>query len=207
MNNDQDIKIDTLWMQQLTAAGINLKDVDPFREITEQELEYLRNMYPYVRLISPNAGYISEQNLIKKKAATGWQIFDYDNLIAISPGDKLFHSGNQKFIAKILAGKDPDGDDGDEGDGDDAFLPEAGTILQQALDTIEEIIRMALGRGWPYLKILDGSKIMKRMTWIKGEQHGWLIEGYSPSEEENKLLDRLRESDDEWQLTPTVLHI
>lgn len=141
------------------ADKLNI-DVDLFRDISPEEIQYLLDLCPFLQVVDTVLHYVENEQPPEVqfiKARSGWTILDYGDAMSTSPGKKVL------------------GLDDEEG---------RGTIWHQAWITAVEMIEIAKMRGWAGIQMIDGHRVMKRAAWIKAANEGLPVVGFEPSEED-----------------------
>jgi len=169
---------------QETAKKLNV-DIDVLREITPEEIQYLLDHCPFLQIVGPEMELAPEKVKIVQ-SESGWDIHDYGDAIASSPGRLLIGGGN----FRIYFG---DEDDEDGGSGGEIINPGKGTIRNQAFVTASEMVLMGQEHGWDVITIVDGHPLMKRAAWIKATEEGMTVDGFEPTEEDEKIRQRIQE--------------
>jgi hypothetical protein len=172
----------------------DLADItDVFREPTSRDLEYLHDKYPFVQFINPDGLFTEESKIQHITAESGWTIVDYGDALCSSPGEFLYQGeDSEKFLTAILAGEKEDEDGGEGGEkGGGGANPGKGTIIKQTVDTVVDMIKIVLKKGWSGILIINGTPFMKWCSWYLATENHLNVEGFMPSEEEEKKRDRL----------------
>lgn len=151
-------------------------DIDWARAITTEEILYLINHCPFLQMINPDADDEDAHDVRITTANSGWPIHDYGDAISSSPGPLLYGGGFFRYSTD---------DDDDEGGG--IVNPGKGTIIKQAFDTATQMIDMARKRGWKMVQFIDGHPLMERAAWIRAEQLKIRVEGFVPTEDDQKV--------------------
>jgi len=172
------------------AKKLNV-DVDILRDITEAEIQYLLDHCPFLQIVGPDMEVTPPEVQIVQ-SESGWDIHDYGDAISSSPGRFLMGGGN----FRIYFG---DEDDDEGGSGGDVINPGKGTIHNQAFVTAAEMVSMGHERGWHFFTIVDGHRSMKRAAWIKATEYGMVVDGFEPTEADEKIRQRILKSAEEIQ--------
>lgn len=144
------------------ADKLNI-NVDLFRDISPEEIQYLLDLCPFLQIVDTVLHYVGDDQPPEVqfiKARSGWTILDYGDAMSTSPGKKIL------------------GLTGDEEEGG------RGTVWHQAWITAVEMIEIAKMRGWAGIQMMDGHRLMKRAAWAKAANEGLPIVGFEPSEED-----------------------
>ena len=154
------------------------------RPIATVEVEYLKNQMPFLQLINIE---FEESNMHEPRlitARSGWVIHDYEEAITSSPGEMLW-STTKKELDKAEKG---DADGGDEG---------GGTVINQAYETVVQMIEIAKELGWKGISIVDGHRLMEWAAWHLGNEANLAVHGFEPTAEEEKKSKRIKRSEAE----------
>lgn len=187
-DNDQDIE------QTIQEASDKLNiDIDILREIDPKDVQYLLDHCPFLQLVGPEM--LPEKVDVKIiQSDSGWDIHDYGDALSSSPGRFIFGGGNFRIYLD-----DEDDDDGEGGSGGDIINPGKGTVVNQAWLTATDMLLIAQQRGWNFVTIVDGHRIMKRAAWIKGAELGIIVDGFEPTLEDERIRERVLESSESFK--------
>lgn len=165
-----------LWGKR--AEHLPIFGFDPNREITAEELAYLQQQRSYAQILNPAAmGEYTEINIIRIKS--GWIVLDYGNAMTTSPGELIFTDaqymrGENGNLERICTG--------------------LGTRIKQIIDTAAEMVTIAKEKeGWEQIQIISGEELMSWAIWKAGQDLEVEILGYTPSKEEMKKYERIKE--------------
>lgn len=162
----------------------NIQNVNVTRPVSAQEITYLINRYPYLRVFDAQADFskifeLPYPNFVR--ADTGWIMQDYGFYICSSLGDLLY--GNYAWAL----GADEEG-----GEGAADLNPGKGTLVKQAFDTAAEMVALGKSHGWEAIHILEGNELMEWAAWLISEELGLKVEGYEPARQDKEKRDRLK---------------
>src|SRR3990167_2027005 len=130
------------WQQTLRKLGLADTDIT---QVRPEDVLYLVDRWQFLQVVE-NGGKCKSYDEPKIiKLSSGWDLIDYGNAMATSPGKFLYGSGY--FHSS-------DDDDGEGGSG--VVNPGHGTIFKQAFDSAAELIRFAQAQGWEGVLIVDG---------------------------------------------------
>lgn len=176
-NNSQNIE------QLLTDASEKLKvNINWLRNISPQEILYLLDRCPFLQMVNPEVS-LEEQQLELLMADSGWTIHLYGDAMSSSPGELLFGGGDYR----IFLSEEED----EEGGGGSILNPGKGTIRKQAFDTAMQMAEFAYQLGWGAIQIIDGHPIMGRAAWIRAEQLGLTVSGFTPTKRDIEIRNRI----------------
>ncbi len=173
------------------ALGEKALGADAARPVSSQEIQYLINRYPFLRVLDAQTDFNEIEVLPSPrlvKADTGWLMQDFGFYICSSPGELLY--GNYAWA---------ESKEGEEGEGASELNPGRGTLIKQAFDTAADMVALGKSHGWETLYILEGTELMEWAAWVIGEELGLKVEGYEPSrldEEKKARLKRSRQLDE-----------
>lgn len=182
-NNNEDLE-KTI---QEASEKLNL-DIDVLREITPEEIQYLLDHCPFLQIVGPEMA-LEKQDVKLIQSESGWDIHDYGDALSSSPGRFVFGGGNFRINL----------DEEDEGGGGDVINPGKGTIVNQAWITASDMMLIAQEKGWKFVTIVDGHRIMKRAAWIKAEELGIILDGFEPTLEDERVRERVLESSEDFK--------
>lgn len=161
------------------------------RPVAHNDVEYLLNRMPFLQIANFGTPLPDpEQNPEFIKAPSGWMIHHYGNAMSSSPGELLLWGGDFR-ISAILKEWQEGGHKGQGG---------KGTVVKQAVDTVQEMVRLAKKFGWGGILIYDGHWLMRWAAWFHAAEAGILTQGYIPDPKEEQKYARLRRSQTEDQL-------
>lgn len=164
-------------------------DIDVLREISPEEVQYLLDHCPFLQIVGPEMALEKEAfKLIQSES--GWDIHDYGDALSSSPGRFIFGGGNFRIHLD---------DEDEEGGGGDVINPGKGTVVNQAWVTAGEMMTIAHERGWNFITIVDGHRIMKRAAWIKATELGITVDGFEPTLEDERIRERVIETGDKFK--------
>ena len=125
------------------------------RDITPQEFYALLCRYPYLEVRKTETAMPAPgvpPTIITAK--NGWKIYDYGDFMV---------SGCYELIAQLWVLNDSENGGGDEGgEGGGGY----GTIVQQTADVVQQMLALALQKGWPTSEIVSGHYPLQRLYWI-----------------------------------------
>jgi len=170
--------------------GIPISEEELRRAPTREEIAYLISRYPFIQLVNTGADFKAEAMLDFVFAGNGWVIFDYGDAITASPGEALFQWSGP-FPGEAKEWGEQTGDT-DEGEGGAVAMPGSGTIVKQAFDTTMEIMALIKAHEWAGVSFIEGTRDMAWAAWITAELHGFELEGFAATQEEEKKRIRLR---------------
>lgn len=155
------------------AIGIVTQPLD---SISKATLAYLRELYPYLQMISIDAKF--EEVVIPKfkKAPSGWIIHDYGQAMSSSPGKYLYGPGNPELPS----------DDGTDSGG-------TGTVVRQTVETAQAMIALAIEKGWPGVEFISGTPLMEWAGWMAAQEKNYPVAGYTPTREGQNKLERIKQ--------------
>lgn len=164
-------------------------DIDWMRKLTPQDVLYLIDHCPFLQMINPDA--TGEGESVKLILAdSGWMIHDYGDAMSSSPGELLFAGGD--FRIRLADEKEDEG-----GEGGSILNPGKGTFRKQAFDTATQMAEMAANRNWAAIRFVDGHPLMQRAAWIRAEQLGLKVIGFTPDKYDKIVRDRIQLSPNE----------
>ncbi len=139
------------------------------REMTPQEFYALMCRYPYLEVCEQGKS-ILEPGAVPKivTAKNGWKIYDYGHFMA---------SGCHELIAYLQVLEDSEGGEGGEGGG-------YGTIVQQSVDVVAEMLALAQQKGWTASDIVSGHYPLQRLYWVLSDLAGLKVNNFDPSLED-----------------------
>lgn len=181
--NEQPDFLKDIWSKR--ARGIELPEVDWGRPATREDVQFLLDHYPYLRLINTEAMMISQSDAKFIQVSSGWTVHDYGDALAASPGELLFGGG--PWLPMPGEESDEEGGEGDKG-----LKPGKGTIVNQAFLTASEMIDIAIEKGWAGAEIIDGHRLMQWAAWVEAKERGFALDGFEPSEKEQEKRERVR---------------
>jgi hypothetical protein len=177
------------------------RPVDISRPYTHQDIVYLLNQHPFIQIISAQADFTKDNEIKITKSVSGWNILDYGDALCSSAGEFMFGGNDDKsFIKRILDGEKNDGNQVD--DTKITINPGKGTIIKQTYDTVQEIIDIAISKGWPGIEFIDGSPLMASLLWQLCEEKGLTLEGYTPEEKEEEEAKRKQRAKEVFEKAP-----
>ncbi len=168
-----------------------LKEAAVGRPISEEDIRYLLELYPFLQVINNEATFEDDAGVkLITAQKSGWTVHDYGDAMSSSPGRFMF---GDDFVED----DDEGGEGGDSGDGDRERKPGRGTVVKQAFDTAEAMIQFAKERGWRAVRVVDGSRLMQWAAWVKATGLGLDLIGFNPTKEERDRRARLARNVDE----------
>jgi hypothetical protein len=169
-----DIFLSEIWSKR--GEGLPAFEIDWNKPIRHQDLLYLLNRrYPFLQMVNTDPDFFGEYETKLVTAPNRWVIHDYGDAMSSSPGKYLFGPGS------------PEVDEEDEGGNKGS-----GTMIQQAFDTAQTMIALAIEKQWPGVQIVAGTPIMQWSAWMAAQDHQFPIEGYEPSEQDQLKRKRVQ---------------
>ena len=166
---------------EASLKKLNVEDVDILRSLTPEEILYLLDHCPFLQMIALGDQLPSEAPEFIT-ARSGWVIHNYGDAMSSSPGKLLFAGGDFRTLLN------------DEDDGG-ATNSGKGTLVKQAFDTAAEMIEIAKKLGWAGAQLIDGHPLMMWAAWMKASDEHFGIEGYQPTEKDQKKRERVKRSE------------
>ncbi|HLD16303.1 MAG TPA: hypothetical protein VJB02_01105 [Coxiellaceae bacterium] len=180
---------------QIEQIGVESFEDIVFRPVSKADLEYLKDRYPFMQLISGREDRTIAEQPTFIQAKSGWIIYDYGDALCASPGVFIYAGGDYRIAVK----KGRKEDEGGEGGG--ALINGGhGTIVKQAVDTGAEMMWIAMEREWPGASVVEGHRWMKWGAWMLAEDREFPLGGYIPTEEDQKRRRHLRRKPEEFDL-------
>lgn len=208
-----------LWENR--SSGIEIPAADVLNNFNSKSIEYLINLYPFLQIVSTNAVFLDEIVPSFITAKSNWVIHDYGEAMSSSPGNLLYSSSDyysllsnldEKTRLELLEPKSQDtthtkaeiktedddrsgGESGDSGTGTSDLKPigkNVGTIVKQAHDTAAEMIELCIQKGWPGIKIVAGSPVMKWAAWKTAYEYSMDVLGFTPDKRAYDKKNRLK---------------
>lgn len=170
------------------ARGLSLPQIDWSGPIKREDVLYLLNRYPFLQIISTEPAFDTEMEPKFVQANSGWTIHDYGDAMSASPGELLYSDYSQQL--KTLEKKE-DEDEGEGGKGGRGVIGK-GTIINQAFMTAQQMIAIAIEKGWPGVELVDGTELMKWAAWMAAEDNNLTLTGFEPSEADRERRVRIR---------------
>lgn len=149
-------------------------DLDQWsRHYSPQDLLYILNHCPFLQIVNSNPTPNDSHPAKIIKADSGWNILDYGNALSTSPGDFLWDDGTRN--------------------------PGKGTLVNQAFNSVKQMIEIAVQNGWKSIDIVDGTPNMQRNAWICADEFRIRLRGFLPSDEDLKTKERVERSSSDWE--------
>lgn len=160
-------------MWQKRAEGLPGYDFDWTQTVTDEDVLYLLQRYPYLQLLNTQADFSNILPPTFINADSGWIIHDYGDAMSTSPGEKLFGPGNPEL-------KDEEGEGGH------------GTVINQAFDTAQQMVLLAYEKGWSGIQMVSGTHLMRWSAWIAAADLEMNVIGFEPTTEDEIKRKRLK---------------
>ncbi|MCH9770451.1 MAG: hypothetical protein K0U12_06185 [Gammaproteobacteria bacterium] len=165
-------------------------EVDYLREISPEEIKYLLDHCPFLQMVDTKVLPEGESKFEIIRAKTNWDIHSYGDAMSSSPGRLLFGGGYY-----VWSDTDDEG-----GGGGDLINPGQGTIVNQAFSTAKEMVDLAVQQKWAGIKLVDGHPLMLRSAWIRSNQVGLSLEGFTPDHYDEIIRNRVTLSDTDFEV-------
>lgn len=81
----------------------------------------------------------------------------------------------------------------------------AGTTIKQQADVAYLLIELAKKKGWSGVEMVAGTKLMQRYAWIAAQLQNMKLTNYSPSDEDRRSLEHVKELKKAIKLRPAVV--
>lgn len=176
--------LQNIWGKR--AKGLPVPKIDWSGPLKHEDILYLINRYPFLQIISTEPSFKVDIEPKFIKANSGWLIHDYGDAMSSSPGELLY--GNYSIPLKTLQKKAEEDEGGESGAGEFG----KGTILNQAFLTAQEMIAIAIEKGWPGIDLVDGTELMKWAAWMAAEDKNLTLSGFEPTQEDKEKRARIR---------------
>lgn len=158
-----------------------LSTIDWSRPIKDSDVEFLLKQYPFLQIISTDPALPEELSVKLLPAKSGWVIHDYGDVLCASPGELMYGDYRDKKE-----------EDESGGAGSSSLTAGKGTIVNQAFLTAQEMIEIAIERGWPSAEIIDGTHLMQWAAWMAAENHEYSLSGFEPSRADKAKRARIQ---------------
>jgi hypothetical protein len=147
--------------------------------LTPEAIQAVKKRHPFIQVaqVYDEEDPEPEYKLKLFESESGWNVCDYGSAFATSRGEFGFGEGD--FRIKFDADGEVDDDDG--GEGDDALNPGKGTYINQAVQTAEELARLAVIRKWKAVQLYDADPLMAWAFWAEASYYGLAVFGYEPT--------------------------
>ncbi|MFU8797505.1 MAG: hypothetical protein ACNA7Y_02250 [Gammaproteobacteria bacterium] len=190
------MKEDDLSFWQKFEASLNpeylteLTAIAGEKSIRYEEFYYLLSRYPYLDLQhSAGSQPLAERPLRILSVKGGWDIQDFGDRIRTSPGRFLYGGYRVRHSQ-----------DDEEGESTGGVIQPQGALTQQMIDMAEEMIALAMEKGWPEVDVVGGFYGMIRAAWVAAAIQDYKIVGFEPSENDavvevwvRRLLDKKKQ--------------
>ncbi len=177
MSEDQTEKQKTAdWEETLSRLG--LSDVD-ITQVRPEDILYLADQWQFLQVVELSGEKAAYENPRIIQLNSGWDLIDYGNAMATSPGKYMFGSG------RFRSRNDDDDDGGESGGGGH------GTIVKQSFDSACELIQLAQNNNWKGVLIIDGHPNMQRAAWMEAVKIGVRLDGYTADVAAEKTRRRI----------------
>lgn len=152
------------------------------RSVTPSDVLYLFDRMPFLQIVNADAETYQEPHFNIVRAKTQWDVQDYGDAMAASPGRFLF---NGTYVA---AQEDDDESGGGSVNGGH------GTIVNQAVLTAQEMVDMAQAASWGGVLIVDGHPLMQWAAWSHARKIGLYLEGFDSEQVDVEKHERSLEA-------------
>ena len=158
--------------QQVWEAAKGAIDNVFERPISPQEFYYLLSCHPYLEICDADNPYVDDTTPPKVyQAKSGWTIIDYGSLLATGHNSLSARELAMRHKQELEAGEEEEGSEG-------------GTMSRQMLETVFELIQIAMRNGWNCSEIVSGFYPMQRLAWIAAAENNFAIKGFNPTSED-----------------------
>lgn len=157
--------------------GIPIPEIQ-WGPIRHQDVEYLLNQYPFLQIISTEPNFPEEITPQLITANSGWTIHDYGDAMSTSPGEWLFG-----YFEK---------NEEEEGGKSGGTIAGKGTIVNQAYLTAQQMVAIAMEKGWPGIEIVAGNPLMCWAAWMLAQDYNFPLQGYEPTRVEKRKRERIK---------------
>ncbi len=161
-------------IQELTRR-YGVKVADWGRKVTPEEIQWLLDHCPFLQMTAQGYFEPYDEPKIITASSSNWQILDYGNALGSSPGQLIFGGGYFHIHD----------DDGSGGSG--VVNPGKGTIVNQAFMTAQEMVRIAIARGWKGVHLVDYHRLMARSAWMEAMSEGFPVSGFTPDRHDQRV--------------------
>lgn len=140
------------------------------RPVTKEEIAYLLSLYPYVTIADDNRVYIDHQEKPEQIVLpNGWLMFVYESAICL--GASYYEA--QRYIHE-------------------QGIKGAGTFVKQGNDAVLHLLNyMRDVKGWETIRIVFGSRLLQRLTWVHCVGLNYRVTGFYPDEEDEEARVRI----------------
>lgn len=145
------------------------------RPLTPKDALYLIDQCPFLQIVNADYATYGEVDFKVVRLESGWDLHHYGDAMSASPGRLLFGFG---------ARHSEDGKDDDEGSGG------KGTIIKQAVDAAMQMVELAIEKNWGGIMAVDGHPLMLWAAWMKCNELGYTLQGFTPAETDYLRLGR-----------------
>ena len=181
-NFDHDIQ------QSLQTIGLS---VDWQRRVSASDVLYLLDQCPFLQIADTGLQLSLDLPPLKVVTAkSGWRIHNYGNALSSSPGEWLF--GNPRTRRTRLDKEKQDDDKGGS---------RVGTLVNQAVMTVFDMIELVKANGWTGVQLIDGHPLMAWAAWMYALDSGLEMEGYTPTAKDLAKRRRIKSQAPEYGIT------
>ena len=180
--------IENVWGKR--EKGLPISRIDWGGPVKHEDVLYLLGRYPFLQIISTSPNFAADMEPKFITAQSGWIIHDYGDAMSTSPGELLF-------------GKTSEQKDDDGGGGDSELNAGKGTVVNQAVMTAQEMIALAIQKGWPGVEIIAGTPLMQWAAWMMAEDNKCEVVGFEPTQKDREKRERIRQLINEIAKGPT----
>jgi hypothetical protein len=169
--------IENVWGKR--EKGLPISRIDWNGPIKHEDVLYLLGRYPFLQIISTDPNFTADTEPKFISAHTGWTIHDYGDAMSTSLGPLLFGNYSEE--------------DGESGSGSTELNAGKGTVVNQAVMTAQEMIALAIQKGWPGVEIIAGTSLMQWAAWMMAEDNKLTVTGFEPTEKDKQKRERIRQ--------------
>ncbi len=171
-NKEANTFLRNVWGKRV--LNLPIPEIDWSKPVRQEEIQYLLTHYPFLQILSSEPHF--PENIVPKfiTSISGWKIHDYEAAMSASPGAGLFGPGN------------PEEESEEGGSGG------KGTIIKQQFDTAQQMIVLAIEKGWPGVEIIAGTPLMQWAAWMAAEDRQYRLLGYEPSTADRQKRERIK---------------
>ncbi len=147
------------------------------RPVTEAEVYALLARYAFIELRDPLSEAQGTKEPVLYKTQAGWDIYDYQERLVITPGRRRFGS---------FESRDEDGESGGQ----------SGAFTGQAMQSLVEALMLIVERWRGCVEIASGYYPVMRVLWLLCNRMNIELFGFFPSEADHEAFHRIRMSEE-----------